>query len=195
MLTSSLLIILKYNFKPSYSILTLRASWLVWYLDRFYHLSRCRFKWDATIVYISRAICEKQLTALHVVHTFHLFDWYVFALLTKMRTETKTVPSTWYIFNFQECTHQFSHMCLILSLACMRNRPHKHTHTNKKDTVCLMTSAHLSNFHHDECISFLITQLPKNKRKFIPKILKVHINRIQLYLYSSSPRNKCKAKP
>ena len=80
-------------------------------------------------------------------------------------------------------------------MACIRNRPHKHTHTNKKNTVCLMTSAHLSNFHHDECISFLITQLPKNKRKFIPKILKVHINRIQLYLYSSRPRNKCKPKP
>ena len=65
----------------------------------------------------------------------------------------------------------------------------------EKDTVCLMTSAHLSNFHHDECIFFLITQLPKNKRKLLPKLLKVHINRIQLYLYSSSPRNKCKAKP
>ena len=58
--------------------------------------------------------------------------------------------------------------------------PHKHTkthtHTNKKDTVCLMTSAHptssphdlISNSHHDERTSFLITQLPKNKREFIP---------------------------
>ena len=56
--------------------------------------------------------------------------------------------------------------------------PHKHTHThtNKKDTACLMTSAHptssrhnlISNSHHDERTSFLITQLPKNKREFIP---------------------------
>ena len=36
---------------------------------------------------------------------YHLFKRYVFILLTKMRTETKTVPSTWYIFNFQGCTH------------------------------------------------------------------------------------------
>ena len=51
-----------------------------------------------------------------------------------------------------------------------------HTHTNKKDTVCLMTSAHptssphdlISNSHHDGRTSFLITQLPKNKREFIP---------------------------
>ena len=64
------------------------------------------------------------------------------------------------------------------------------TLTNKKDTVCLMTSArnscvcpyHLqptkrffSNSHHDECTSFLITQLPKNKRKLIPLVLRVHI--------------------
>ena len=61
-----------------------------------------------------------------------------------------------------------------------------HTHTNKKDTTCLMTSAHptcsphnlFSNPHHDECTSFLNTQLRKNKIKFIPKVLKVHINRI-----------------
>ena len=57
--------------------------------------------------------------------------------------------------------------------------PHKHTKTHthqQKDTVCLMTSAHptssphdlISNSHHDERTSFLITQLPKNKREFIP---------------------------
>ena len=64
--------------------------------------------------------------------------------------------------------------------------PHKHTHTNKNDTACLITSAHptssqhnlFSNSHHDECTSFLNTQLRKNKIKFIPKVLKVHINRI-----------------
>ena len=53
--------------------------------------------------------------------------------------------------------------------------PHKHSHTNKK--VCPMTSAYptssphnpFSNSHHDERASFLITQLPKNKREFIHK--------------------------
>ena len=47
--------------------------------------------------------------------------------------------------------------------------PHKHAHANRKDTVCLITSAPptssphklFSNSHHDECTSFLITQLPK----------------------------------
>ena len=55
--------------------------------------------------------------------------------------------------------------------------PHKHSHTNKKDTVCPMTSAYptssphnpFSNSHHDERASFLLTQLPKNKREFIHK--------------------------
>ena len=50
--------------------------------------------------------------------------------------------------------------------------PYKHTYTNKKDTVCLMTTARPTfspkfffNSHHDECTCFLITQLPKNKNK------------------------------
>ena len=52
-----------------YSLLTLRASWLVWCLYRFYqrNKSRCRFKRDVTIEYLTRATFEKQLTALHVV--------------------------------------------------------------------------------------------------------------------------------
>ena len=45
---------------------------------------------------------------------YHLFKRYVFILLTKMRTETKTVPSTWYIFNFQGCTHKFFHVPYII---------------------------------------------------------------------------------
>ena len=67
----------------------------------------------------------------------------------------------------------------------------------------LMTAAHptsnphnlFSNSHHDKCTSFLITQLPKNTIKFIPQDLKVDINRIQLYLYSTSPRSQYKLKP
>ena len=92
---------------------------------------------------------EKQLTALHVVRTFHLFNWYVFILLTKMRTKTKTTPSmtgkvfwgfVWdngrylqctrfpfchdliYFQRSGVCTLWFSHMCLILFLAYTRNR-------------------------------------------------------------------------
>ena len=57
------------------------------------------------------------------VYTFHLFSWYVFILLTKMRTETKTVASTWYIFNVLGCTHCFSHTCLILLLAGLHEEP------------------------------------------------------------------------
>ena len=35
----------------------------------------------------------------------HLFKWYMFILLTKMQTETKTVPSTWYIFDVDKSHH------------------------------------------------------------------------------------------
>ena len=74
---------------------------------------------------------------------------------------------------------------------------HTHTHTNKKDTVCLMTSAHptssphhlFPNAHHDEYTSFLITHLPKNKMKFYSVSLE---SWIQLYLNSTSPRNQYK---
>ena len=61
--------------------------------------------------YLTRAIFEKQLTALHVVRTFHLFNQYVFILVSKMRTETKTVPSTSSFFNVQGCTHTDFHIC------------------------------------------------------------------------------------
>ena len=75
---------------------------------------------------------------------------------------------------------------------------HTHTHTQKKDIFCLMTSARptssphkfFSYSHHDERTSFLITNLPKHEREFIPKVSKVRINRIQLHLYSRSPRNR-----
>ena len=69
----------------------------------------------------TRAIFEKQLTALHVVHMFDLFNRYVFILLTKMRSETKTVPLTWYIFNVQGCIHTDFHMCPIQLFAYLKN--------------------------------------------------------------------------
>ena len=48
-----------------HSLLTLRASWLVWCLYRFYqrNKSRCRCKREVTIEYLTRATFEKQLTA------------------------------------------------------------------------------------------------------------------------------------
>ena len=55
---------------------------------------------------------------------FIFFNRYEFILLTKMRTETKTVPSTWYVFNVQRCTHSDFHICALFALlAYIRNRP------------------------------------------------------------------------
>ena len=52
---------------------------------------------------------NNSVTALHVVRTFHRFNRYVFILLTKMQTETKTVPTTWYILKLSGVyTHWFS---------------------------------------------------------------------------------------
>ena len=86
-----------------YSLLTLHASWLVWCLYRFYqrNKSRCRCKWDVTIEYLTRAIFDSFARGPY----YHLFKRYVFILLTKMRTETKTVPSTWYIFDVSRSHH------------------------------------------------------------------------------------------
>ena len=67
-----------------------------------------------------------------MVRTFHLFNRYMFTLLTKMWTGTKTVPSTWYIFNVQGCIHTDFHwrsvtfvtghlftFLVVLSLVCL----------------------------------------------------------------------------
>ena len=55
----------------------------------------------------------KQLIALHVVHTFHVFNRYEF----KNADRDQAVPSTWYIFNTD------FHICeLLLLLAYIRNR-------------------------------------------------------------------------
>ena len=82
----------------------------------------------------------------------------------------------------EQCKWKYSHKYFSAGAtfdawSCPPHPPNKHgTHTNKKGTVCLMTSAHptsnphnlFSNSYHDKCTSFLITQLPKKKRKFIP---------------------------
>ena len=49
--------------------------------------------------------CHYRIFNLRNIREIHLFNRYVFILLTKMRTKTKTVPSTWYIFKVQKCTH------------------------------------------------------------------------------------------
>ena len=36
---------------------------------------------------------------------YYLFKRYVFILLTKMRSETKIIPSTWNIFNVSRSRH------------------------------------------------------------------------------------------
>ena len=49
--------------------------------------------------------CHYWIFNLRNIREIHLFNRYVFILLTKMRTKTKTFLSTWYIFNVQKCTH------------------------------------------------------------------------------------------
>ena len=99
------------------SLLVLRASWLVRCRYRVYPLNKsrcwCRCNLDVINEYLTRAIFEKQLTALHVIRTFHRVNRHVFILSTKMWTETKTVHSTWYIFNVQECTHTDFFTCAL----------------------------------------------------------------------------------
>ena len=82
-----------------YSLLTLRASWLVWCLYRFYqrNKSRCRFKRDVTIEYLTRATLETQLTALNVVRIIIffsgmcLFCWQIwFTLVKSVQTSHQT---------------------------------------------------------------------------------------------------------
>ena len=59
---------------------------------------RCKCKRGVTVECLTRATFEKQLTAFHVVLII-IFLSSVLILLTKMRTETKTFPSTRYIFD------------------------------------------------------------------------------------------------
>ena len=117
---------------------------------------------------------------------------------TKCRLGTKCRLQTGYkmqnenvyfflVLNVQGYTHTDLRICALYCYwLTWGTAPQTHTHTNKKDTACLITSTHptssqhnlFSNSHHDECTSFLNTQLRKNKIKFNPKVLKVHIKRI-----------------
>ena len=89
----------RFIFKSSHSFLTLRASWLVWCLYRYYrrNKSRCRFKRDVTIEYLTRATLETQLTALNVVRIIIffsgmcLFCWQIwFTLVKSVQTSHQT---------------------------------------------------------------------------------------------------------
>ena len=89
----------RFIFKSSHSFLTLRASWLVWCLYRYYqrNKSRCRFKRDVTIEYLTRVTLETQLTALNVVRIIIffsgmcLFCWQIwFTLVKSVQTSHQT---------------------------------------------------------------------------------------------------------
>ena len=89
----------RFIFKSSHSFLTLRASWLVWCLYRYYqrNKSRCRFKRDVTIEYLTRTTLETQLTALNVVRIIIffsgmcLFCWQIwFTLVKSVQTSHQT---------------------------------------------------------------------------------------------------------
>ena len=79
-----------------YSLLTLRASWLVWCLYRFYqrNKSRCRFKRDVTIEYLTRATLETQLTALNVVRIIIFFSGMCLFCWQKWFTLVKSVQTS-----------------------------------------------------------------------------------------------------
>ena len=55
-------------FLARFNLLTLRACWLVRSLCKISQLnkSRCRYKWDVTTEFLTRAVVVKQWTALHV---------------------------------------------------------------------------------------------------------------------------------
>ena len=80
----------------------------VWCLYRFHQHNKnrwkCRCKREYHKVYNMRNIWET-IDSFPRGPYYHLFKRYVFILLTKMRTETKTVPSTWYIFDVCRSHH------------------------------------------------------------------------------------------
>ena len=84
--------------------MNLRASWLAWCTE-FTNL----IKLDVDVNW-----CHYQIFNLRNIREIHLFDRYVFILFTKMRTKIKTVPSNWYNFNVQRCTHTDFHVFYIV---------------------------------------------------------------------------------
>ena len=76
-------------------------------------------------------------------NTFHLFNRYVFILLTKMRTETKTVPSTWYIFNVQGCTRTYFSILPYIVIGLMHEGP---ANSYREKRRVAFVSGHLFTF-------------------------------------------------
>ena len=91
----------------------------MWCLNRIYQLNknRCRCKWDVTIEYLTHAIFEKQLTALHVVLSTDMcsFCWQKCGPRLKLFLRLT-------IQHLGVYTYWFSYMCLILLLAYKRNQ-------------------------------------------------------------------------
>ena len=85
----------RFIFKSSHSFLTLRTSWLVWCLYRYYqrNKSRCRFKRDVTIEYLTRTTLETQLTALNVVCVIIFFSGMCLFCWQKWFTLVKSVQT------------------------------------------------------------------------------------------------------
>ena len=114
-------------------------------------------------------------------------------LLWKEKSSFRDLPFVYFSIDF--ISHVFGNYV----------HTHTHTHTHQQKGHCLpngLCPSYLQphttifpNSHHDECTSFFYYTTAQHKREFIPKVLKVHINRIQLYLYSTSPRNRYKLKP
>ena len=90
----------------------------MWCLNRIYQLNknRCRCKSDVTIEYLTHAIFENQLIALHVVLSTDMcsFCWQKCGPRLKLFLRLK-------IQHLGVYTYWFSHMCLILLLAYKRN--------------------------------------------------------------------------
>ena len=86
----------RFIFKSSHSFLTLRASWLVWCLYRYYrrNKSRCRFKRDVTIEYLTRTTLETQLKALNVVRIIIFFSGMCLFCWQKWFTLVKSVQTS-----------------------------------------------------------------------------------------------------
>ena len=171
----------------------------MWCLDRIYQSRwRCRCKLDATTVYLHAQYCMWSIRFIFLTE----MCWFCWE-------KYEPRPKLFLRLDISQCVYTFRGVHTLIFTYVpyifigLHEEPAPQTYTHQRKGHCLMTSAHptstphhpFSNSHHDECTTFLITQLPKNKRKFIPKVLKVHINRIQLYLYSASPRNQCKLKP
>ena len=86
----------RFIFKSSHSFLTLRASWLVWCLYRYYrrNKSRCRFKRDVIIEYFTRTTLETQSTALNVVRIIIFFSGMSLFCWQKWFTLVKSVQKS-----------------------------------------------------------------------------------------------------